>query len=60
MHISRSWLCLPATALTVVKNWASSSSKLAIYSSFTIYIYSGSPIDKVGRGGNHHVTPKQV
>ena len=38
--MGRSWLCPPAAALTVARNWASSSSKLAVYNSFTMHIYS--------------------
>ena len=29
--------------IPVARNWASSSGKLAVYSSFTMYIYSGTP-----------------
>jgi len=39
--MGRSWLCPPAAALTVARNWASSSGKLAVYSSFIMYMYSG-------------------
>ena len=39
--MGRSWLCLLAAALTVARNWASSSGKLAVYSSFTMHMYSG-------------------
>jgi hypothetical protein len=40
VHTGRSWLCLPAATLTVARNWASSSGKLAVYSSSTMHIYS--------------------
>ena len=38
--MGRSWLCPLAAMLTVARNWASSLGKLAMYSSFTIYMYS--------------------
>jgi len=41
VHMGRSWLCPPATALTVARNWVSSSGKLAVYSSFIMHMYSG-------------------
>ena len=44
MHTGKSWLRPPTTALTVARNWASSSGKLAIYSnsrSTTMHMYSG-------------------
>jgi hypothetical protein len=41
VHIGRSWLCLPAAVLTIARNWVGSLGKLAIYSSFTIHMYSG-------------------
>ena len=44
MHIGRSWLRPPAAALTVARNWAGSSGKLAIYSnssSSAMHMYSG-------------------
>ena len=41
MHTGRSWLCPLAAALTVARNWVSSSGKLAMYSSFIMHIYSG-------------------
>jgi hypothetical protein len=40
VHIGRSWLYLLAAILTIARNWVSSLGKLAMYSSFTIYIYS--------------------
>jgi hypothetical protein len=40
VHTGRSWLCLPAATSTVARNWASSLGKLAVYSSFIIYMYS--------------------
>src|SRR6266702_8154550 len=42
--MGRSWLRPPAAALTVARNWASSSGKLAVYSnsrSTTMHMYSG-------------------
>ena len=39
--MGRSWLCPLAAASTVARNWASSSGKLAVYSSFTMHMYSG-------------------
>jgi len=45
VHTGRSWLCPPAAALTVARNWASSLGKLAIYSSFIMHMYSGTPRD---------------
>ena len=50
MHTGRSWLCPPATALTVARNWASSSGKLAVYSnsrSTTMHMYSGPGPDRI-------------
>jgi len=44
VHTGRSWLRPPAAALTVARNWASSSGKLAVYSnsrSTTMHMYSG-------------------
>ena len=41
MYMGRSWLCPPATALTVARNWVSGLGKLAVYSSFTMHMYSG-------------------
>ena len=51
--MGRSWLCPPAAALTVARNWASSSGKLAVYSSFTMHMYSGPP-QQQRLGGHQH------
>ena len=56
MHTGRSWLCPPAAALTVARNWASSSGKLAVYSSFTMHMYSETPRDITRPYRNTRVT----
>jgi len=50
VHTGRSWLCPLAAVLTVVRNWASSLGKLAVYSnsrSTTMYMYSGEPVTRI-------------
>jgi hypothetical protein len=47
VYTGRSWLCPPATALTVARNWASSSGKLAVYSSSIMHMYSSPGLDRI-------------
>jgi len=60
VHTGRSWLCPPAAVLTVARNWVSSLGKLAVYSSFIMYMYSGQgPLDHSEMGKEKGGTPSR-